>query len=501
MSKLKINIFASYISQIYIIVISLLILPLYMKYMGAEAYGLVGFFTMLQGLFMLLDFGLTPTISRQTAQFNAGVETALVFRQLFRALSIIFVAISLIGTTLILSLDNYIALNWLKLQSLNSTDVLFALQVMAICVALRWMTGLYRGVISGFEKIMWLSGINTLVATLRFPGVLIYMYCFGFNVNNFFIFQLIIAIFEFFIFLIKTYTLLPKINSSDVLSWSLVPVKPLIGFALTIAFTSSVWVLLTQLDKFVLSGILTLSDYGYFSLAVLVAGGVLQISTPISSVIMPRMAHLQGEQKFAEMREVYLNSTQLIAVIVVSAGIVLSALAEPILYVWTGDTLLAAKTAPILKLYALGNAFLALGAFPYYLQYAKGDLKYHFLGNIISVVLLIPVIIWFAQIYGAIGAGWVWLIFQIVYLLSWVSFVHMKIETGINTKWFKSFLPTIFVVSIFAFSISYFFNFSQFRFVAFIQIAFFSLLSLFIALLCSNSVRKVIMHKLLKSAS
>ncbi len=185
MSKLKINIFASYISQIYIIVISLLILPLYMKYMGAEAYGLVGFFTMLQGLFMLVDFGLTPTISRQTAQYNAGVETALVFRQLFRALSLIFTAIAIIGAGLLWYLDTYIAVFWLKLQHLHIKDVLFALQVMAICVALRWMTGLYRGVISGFEKIMWLSGINTLVATLRFLGVLIYMYCFGFNVNNF----------------------------------------------------------------------------------------------------------------------------------------------------------------------------------------------------------------------------------------------------------------------------------------------------------------------------
>ena len=70
--SLKKNIAANYVSQIYLIVISIAILPIYMKYMGAEAYGLVGFFAMLQGLFALLDFGLTPTISRQTAQYNAG---------------------------------------------------------------------------------------------------------------------------------------------------------------------------------------------------------------------------------------------------------------------------------------------------------------------------------------------------------------------------------------------------------------------------------------------
>ncbi|MFX4408666.1 polysaccharide biosynthesis protein, partial [Acinetobacter baumannii] len=72
---------ASYISQIYIVAISILILPLYVKYMGAEAYGLVGFFAMIQALFGLLDFGLTPTISRQTALYNTGAETALKYRQ------------------------------------------------------------------------------------------------------------------------------------------------------------------------------------------------------------------------------------------------------------------------------------------------------------------------------------------------------------------------------------------------------------------------------------
>lgn len=43
MSILKKNIIANYASQLYSAGIGILILPLYIKYMGAEAYGLVGF--------------------------------------------------------------------------------------------------------------------------------------------------------------------------------------------------------------------------------------------------------------------------------------------------------------------------------------------------------------------------------------------------------------------------------------------------------------------------
>ena len=496
--SLKLNVLASYASQIYLVIISIAILPIYMKYMGAEAYGLVGFFAMLQGLFNLLDFGLTPTISRQTAQYNAGVETVLGFRQLFRSLSIIFFAIASVGGGLLFYFNDYIAEHWLKLESLPLPDVLFCLQIMAICVALRWMTGLYRGVISGFEQIVWLSISNIIIATLRFPGVLLYMYYFGFTVKSFFIFQFIVALIEFIVLALKAQLLMPKLSKNLHIGWSLEPVKPLLGFALTIAFTSSVWVLLTQLDKFVLSGILPLSEYGYFTLAVLVAGGILQISAPISSAIMPRMARLQGEKKYQEVQDVYLGATQFTAVIVVTAGIVLAVLAEPVLYVWTGDILLAKTAAPILQLYSLGNAILALGAFPYYLQYAKGNLKYHFIGNIGSAILLIPAIIWAAKNYGAIGAGWVWLTIQAIYLVVWVSFVHIKIEPGINTQWYRDFLPSVILSSSVASIISYFLIFSENRFFALLQITLISVLCLIVAAIASDKVRSSLKLKLLK---
>ena len=490
--SLRLNILASYLSQIYLIIISIAILPFYIKYMGAEAYGLVGFFAMLQGLFNLLDFGLTPTISRQTAQYNAGVETALNFRRLFRALSLMFAIIAVLGGGTLFFLDDYIALHWLKLDNLEIEEVLFCLQVMAVCVALRWMTGLYRGVISGFERIIWLSVANSIIATLRFPGVLLYMYYFGFTIQSFFVFQLAIAVVEFVILAVRSHQLLPKTTVKEIIGWSVKPVKPLLGFALTIAVTSSIWVLFTQLDKFVLSGILPLADYGYFTLAVLVAGGILQLSAPISAPIMPRMARLEGEGQHEQMRQVYLNATQFVAVIVVTAGIVLAGVARPLLYAWTGDSNLAAQAAPILQLYALGNAILALAAFPYYLQYAKGKLKYHLIGSIISVVVLIPSVIWAATHYGAVGAGWVWLLTQLIYLIFWVSYVHFKIEPNINVEWFKSFLPSLISVSIFVWFTTKGLDYSADRLNILFKIIMVSILSIVIALVSSIKILNIL---------
>ncbi|MEX5779794.1 lipopolysaccharide biosynthesis protein [Acinetobacter baumannii] len=496
MSKLKINIMASYISQIYIVAISILILPLYVKYMGAEAYGLVGFFAMIQALFGLLDFGLTPTISRQTALYNTGVETALKYRQLFRALSIIFIGVAIVGVITLFFSNQYIATHWLKLEKLPLTDVMFCLQIMSVCVGLRWMTGLYRGVISGFEYIAWLSLVNTLIATLRFVGVFAYMYFYGFTIKNFFVFQFFVAFLEFILLFFKQKKLLPVLEEKQNIGWSMKPVKPILLFALTIAFTSSIWILITQLDKFVLSGILTLSDYGYFTLAVLVGGGIMQISSPISGAIMPRMASLYAAGDHEQLKTVYLNATQFIAVICVTAGIVLAVLAKQVLYAWTGDSVLANQTAPILTLYALGNAALALTAFPYYLQYAKGNLKFHLIGNIILLLALIPTIVFAAKKYGAIGAGWVWFLTHSIYLVCWVFYVHSKIFPGINKEWYQKFIYIVLIVSGISVSLVKIFNFSSNRFVLFGQILLISLVCLIVASFCSSQIRQKIKSRI-----
>jgi O-antigen/teichoic acid export membrane protein len=197
-----------------------------------------------------------------------------------------------------------------------------------------------------------------------------------------------------------------------------------------------VWVIVTQTDKLVLSRILPLAEYGYFTLAVLVASGVMVISGPVSGAIMPRMAKLEAEGQHASVIRVYRQATQLVAVIAGAASITVALCAEPLLWAWTGDRGLAHHAAPVLVLYALGNGILAVSAFPYYLQYAKGDLSLHAIGNAGFVVLLIPAIIWAASRFGGIGAGYVWLGMNLLSFVAWLPLVHERFEKGLNAKWY-----------------------------------------------------------------
>lgn len=434
---LKRNILANYASQIYVTLIGIVMVPMYVRYMGAEAYGLVGFFAMLQAWFQLLDMGLTQTVARESARYRGKSLSPIEYRHLVRALEGLFLIVALIGGIAMLAGADAISTSWLQAQQLLQADVETAVQLMAVIVSMRWMSGLYRGIVGGAERLVWLSRYNVLMATLRFAGVLpILIYVNG-TPTVFFGFQCVIAALE--LLGLKAYAsrLLPVLQHAAPPLWDWRPLKPVLKFSLTIAFTSLVMVLITQTDKLLLSQILSLSDYGYFTLAVLVASGVNLVNGPIGSAIMPRMARLDAEHRHSELIHVYRSATQLVSICAATAMTTVVFNAENILWSWTGDRLIAVQAAHILILYTIGNGILAVSAFPFYLQYAKGDLRLHLLGNAIFLVILIPVLFWATRVHGAEGAGYAWLVANAIIFVAWLPFVHRRFEPKLNSKWYS----------------------------------------------------------------
>jgi O-antigen/teichoic acid export membrane protein len=446
-STIRKNVIASYASQIYMAVIGIVLMPYYLRSMGAEAYGLIGFYSMLQGWFMLLDVGLTPTMIRETARFRGGSLDGLTLRRFVRAIEGIFLGTGIIAALSIIACSRYVATDWLKVQKLPIIEVQHVIMLIALIISIRWASSLYKGAVNGFEHLVWLGGLNIVIATLRFVGVIPVLILVGAKPTVFFSYQIVIATIELICLIIKTYRLLPRLSSSEHLGWDLKPLKGVLGFSLTIAVTSSTWVIVTQTDTLLLSKFLPLSEYAYFTLAVLLASGVNLLSGPISGALLPRMVKLQAEGDEDGMLRLYRNATQMVAVIAIPASLVLAFFSRQILQVWTANAIVAHSAAPVLTLYALGNGLLALCSFPYFLQFAKGDLKLHLIGSLLFVVALIPTLIWATLHYGMVGAGYAWVGANAIYFIFWVPTVHRRFVKGLHLDWLLHDVAAIVILS------------------------------------------------------
>lgn len=193
----------------------------------------------------------------------------------------------------------------------------------------------------------------------------------------------------------------------------------------------------------------------------------------------------------------YRNSTQLVALIATPAAVMLAVFAEEILWAWTGNANIARHAAPVLTLYALGNGVLALAAFPYYLQYAKGDLKLHLAGNALFVVILIPSLVWATWHYGMTGAGYAWLGSNVLYFLVWVPKVHARFVSGLHFRWLSQDISLIVcVTAAAALLLRRIFVWPHERALIAFDLIFFGLVLLALAAACSTFIRSAIVRKL-----
>jgi O-antigen/teichoic acid export membrane protein len=492
---LRNNVIANYSSQIYVTAIGIILVPVYIDFMGAEAYGLVAFYALLQSWLSMLDMGLSPTIARETARFKGGAMLPSEYYRLVNVMQSIFLLVALLsGGTLYFS-SSLVAQSWLKSSEFSNFELTEIIQLFAVIIAFRLICGLYRGMLIGAQRLIWLSGFNAAVASFRFLGVIPILMFVSVSPKAFFYFQLAVALVEICgLYLVAT-RLVPNINKLEVLRWEWDPLKPVVKFSLSVAFTTLVWVLVTQTDKLILSKLLSLTDYGYFSLAVLVASGIMLLSAPVSSAIMPLMAKLEAEGNQKGLIRVYSQMTQLVVVLAGSAAITIAFHADALLLAWTGNTYLVSQAAPVLVLYAIGNGILAVSAFPYYLQYAKGDLRLHMLGNAIFVLLLVPLIIWATANFGVMGAGYVWLTVNLLTFVLWLPFVHWRFAPGINVRWYGRDVARIIIPAIcVGWLTDYFLPDSTNRGILFSEIIFSGLLILFTSAIASSEIRKKLLN-------
>ena len=442
--SLKKNTIANYIGQFYVMFIGIFMLPFYLEYLGAESYGLVGFFTMLMSWMALLDLGLSTTLARETAKLKDKVNGLFELKKITLSVEVFFMVISVVIFSVIFFGSGWISTHWLDVKELSYETVASSIKIMAILIVLRWFVGLYQGSIIGFEQQVWLNIYKVSIATLKFFGSFLLIVYVSDDIVDFFYYQLVVAIIEFVIIKLK-------INSymkvSQKVSPSFVTLKQVAPFALSIAYTSSIWVFITQLDKLMLSHYLPLNEYGFFTLVVVVANAILQLFQPIGQAILPRMTSLLSNRKEKEMIELYHKATQIVSIIVLAVSGMVAVFSYELLYSWSGNIEASTWAAPILFWYALGNGAVALLSFQYYMQYAHGNLKYHVKGNTYFGFVQIIIVAFAVHFYGALGASLAWFGLQTFFLLWWPGFIHSKFAPGIHKDWVLKDIVPIFAVS------------------------------------------------------
>lgn len=428
----------SYAGQAYTMLVGILIMPFYLGHLGAEAYGLIGFFAVMQAWLQLLDAGLSPSLVRAVAHQQGTAASQRNTGHLLRSFELIFLPLAGLCCAAIDAASPWLAEQWLKPKTLPLQTLIDCISLMGLIIALRLYATLYKSGLQGLEQHAWLNTANVSIATLRYFGGLVLVSLISQEPRDFFEFQVAVGILETLIFAIRAYQQMPAPRALSGLDWQLV--KPIIPFAASLSLTSILWIILTQLDKVLLSERLPLDHYGYFSLVALISTGILMLSNPLVQTLLPRLTVLIAEGRQHDMHRLYLSANRFVCTFLIPLAALIALHAEPMIYAWSGDRDAAQWSRSILPWYAMGSVIMAISAFQFYLQYAYGRIQLHVWYSVISAIVTVPVMILAVRYQGAYGAALAWFALRVVSFAIWPGIVHKSLAPEIHGPWLRDLL-------------------------------------------------------------
>jgi O-antigen/teichoic acid export membrane protein len=445
-STVKKNVVANFMSNGWSALIAVLLVPLYIKFLGVEAWGVVGIYISLQSVCVLLDLGLTATLNRELARLSVRQDTAQEMRNLVRTLELIYWAVAILIGVSIFVLAPAIANHWLKADQLSTKTLQDAIRLIAVATTLQWPFGLYSAGLSGLQRQVVLSSINVGMATLRGFGSVIILWKISPTLQALFIWLIVMSMSQTCLVGLVLFRSLPGADTRPTFQSDLL--RNTWRFSVGMGGITILGVIITQMDKVILSWMLSLKMFGYYVLAGTVATGLYLLVAPIFSALHPRFTQLVTVGDEQGLKELYHHSCQFMSVVILPISIVIAFFAREILFLWTGNATTAENTHLILCILIIGTGLNGLVNLPYALQVAYGWTKLAFYVNLVAVTVMIPSIIVLTTSYGAIGAASVWLIFNCGYVLIGIQLMHRRLLRGQQWKWYLEDVGLPLVVSL-----------------------------------------------------
>ena len=412
----------------------LVFIPLYIKFMGIESYGLIGIFATFQVIFGLLDVGLGSTLTREMARLSALPNKEQEMRNLVRTLEVLYWGIAVFVGISIVSLSPFIANHWIKSGQLSPKIIEQALFIMGIVMVFQMPIGFYTGGLIGLEKQVLLNIINVCMSTLRGAGAVLVLWFVSPTVQYFLLWQIVISVINAILLAMYMWRILPHGDNKAVFQRQLL--KGIWRFTAGMSGISILAVILTQLDKVILSKILSLEMFGYYMLASMVAMSLGRLFTPIFFSIYPRFTQLVSIDDQDGLIQLYHKCSQFMSVLVLPVAIVVALFSYEIIFLWTQNQTTAERTHLLVSILICGTALNGIMHLPYALQLAFGWTRLSVLKNIIAVILLVPLIIIMTMCYGATGAAIVWLLLNIGYVLIEIPIMHRRLLPQEKLRWY-----------------------------------------------------------------
>lgn len=442
-SSVGVNAAANFVSQFIAPALGLLLIPVYLHFVGLAGYGLVSLLAALLATTGVLTRGLGWSLQREVARAHAAGEV----NRMRRLVSTFAVGYSLlgagIGLLLLLSSGPLSAL--LDRGAVSRDTVLFCLIVLSFRIATLFPISVYQAVLLGSRRQVSLNLITAAALLVGNVGTVLGIAATR-SVVAFYVADLVVS-FATLAYLRRTARGSVGLADPGAQRFlSRAEMRALAGLSGGLVWIQAIGILIRQLDRFIVGALTSLASLGIYT-AGIAGGRILSLAyNPYLTAVFPESCAL-ATRAVSAMPGHVINNSRVVALTSMGVGVPVALSASQLLGVWTQDQQIADGGAPVMVLYVVGTMFLALADTANQAQTAMGTSRCAVLVNTFALVWLPPTLYATVQRLGIEGAAVTWLLYASTAWIAHTLFTFGHLMPGNLLRYLRALCaPTLAIV-------------------------------------------------------
>lgn len=378
--------------------VMLVTVPLYLKRLGDERYGVLSLVWLILGYFSFLEMGLGKATANQIAKANEGFANDRA--EIFWTALLLNIGIGTIAATALWIVGGYLLQHMLSMQEDFRAELVAALPWMSASLPLALVSSVLNGALEGRNRFFELNVLQIITNTVFQVAPLAIAYQFGPSlalvIPAAVASRAVMAL--MFMDACRRYVPLHARPSP-----SYVRACSLFSYGGWVAITSIVGPLLETIERFVIGAMAGAAAVTHYTVPTQLVGKIKILPGALARALFPSFSSASS----AQAEEMALSSVKTLSLIMTAVVLIAIVALEPFLRLWLGEGIASTSTS-IGKVLLIGVWSNSIAHVPYFLLQAQGrpDLvaKVHMV-ELPFYVLFIGLGIYWG---GLIGAAAVW---------------------------------------------------------------------------------------------
>jgi O-antigen/teichoic acid export membrane protein len=384
------------------LVIAIFAIPILIKELGTDRFGVFTLVGMVIGYFSLFDFGLGRALTKFVAERLCSEQQEGIPVLVWTSLLLMF-ALGLAGSILIALITPWLVRGVLNIPAGLHAETIWIFYLLALCIPIVITTVGLRGVLEATQRFGFINAMGMVMGGFTFlVPVLILLFS-----KSLLLIVAVLATARFValeLHLIFCLYAMPALRRNVSVRFAVV--APLLRFGGWITVSNIVSPIMANLDRFLVAALVSVTGVAYYAAPFSVVTNLLVVPLAIAGVLFPAFA-----ASFAQDRRrtvlLYIRGIKYVFLSLFPIVLLFVVFARQGLYLWLGKDF-AEHSGRVMQMLTIGLFFNSLAQIPFHLIQSTGKANLTARLHLVELPFYLVAVWWMTRTFGIEGTAIVW---------------------------------------------------------------------------------------------